>query len=83
MSQKIPIRSWICNDSHQVKQTMGSSPECLICEKKIVVSGQVIMFGIMNFVEYCNDHIQYCNTCGALPDPGTMLDGKIYCNVCY
>jgi len=82
MNKWIPLHSvGICTNEADIRQFMGHEPECLDCNTIITNKGQVICYGNIKFVEFCDKHIKTCS-CGK--EPGyTKQFVEFLCSDCY
>lgn len=65
---KQKVHASICNGADDIKQFMGWHRTCDVCERKIELKGQVIIFGNIKFIDLCSDHIELCILCGCDPE---------------
>lgn len=56
----------VCDNEADIKQFLGYEPQCLDCDANINNRGQVICYGNIKFVEFCDKHIKTCS-CGKKP----------------
>ena len=74
------VHSSFCENEQEVKCFAGCDPECLECDEKIKNKCQIIMFGNIHFLEYCEKHYQYCVKCNG--NPKFKVGRDYFCNDC-